>query len=195
MSVNERKRALRARLRAGRDALSQDERSVADLLITAGVMSHPAFAQADVLLSYLGFGAEVATERILRYALDLGKEVALPRCEGPHTLRWYVVRGLNDLVKSPMGMEEPDPAVCVPLRGVAQARALCLVPGLAFDRRGYRIGYGGGYFDRFLASFEGTTMGLCREVELVDDLLELGVVDKHDLPVNIVLTDVREHRR
>ncbi len=69
--------------------------------------------------------------------------------------------------------------------------AIALVPGLAFDRHGYRIGYGGGYYDAFLSDFPGFTVGLCYEDLLQDDLAALGCLEPHDIAVDLVATEAQ----
>lgn len=187
--LREAKRALRRRLRATRDALRPEERSRIDEQIARRVLASDVFRACDTLLSYLSFGSEVATREIVEAALAGGKQVALPRCSGAHELSWHVVKGTSGLVPSRLGMEEPDPARCPELCVADSGRSLCIVPGLAFDRSCYRLGYGGGYYDSFLAGFRGITLGLCREELLVDDLDALGALEAHDLPVDLVLTE------
>ncbi|WP_165170164.1 5-formyltetrahydrofolate cyclo-ligase [Adlercreutzia sp. ZJ242] len=73
--------------------------------------------------------------------------------------------------------------------GAHAPRALAIVPGLAFDAQGFRIGYGGGFYDAFLAAFPGTSVGLCREASLLPSLRAQGALDAHDRPVDIVLAE------
>lgn len=75
------------------------------------------------------------------------------------------------------------------LPSVCDARYVAIVPGLAFDRRGYRLGYGGGYYDSFLRAFPGISIGLCRSASLFDDLGDLGALKPHDVPVDVVVTE------
>ena len=120
-----------------------------------------------MVFAYHSVGREVATAAILSAAQRLGKQVALPRCEKPGEMTFYLVKGEQDLTAGKYGIPEPAAHCAV---AVATERSLCLVPGLAFDRRGYRIGYGGGYYDRFLASFPGASVGLVRQSFLCADL-------------------------
>ena len=184
-----RKAELRARLKALRNGLPAAERAKADAAICENVCSMPQFKEADVVLAYLSFGAEVETRGIIGRAWQEGKAVALPRCTGPHQMRWFTVGDLDGLQKSPLGVEEPPENDANELLTDASARMVALVPGLAFDAEGYRLGYGGGYYDAFLASFPGYSIGLCRNVQQVESLKELGAVGVHDIPVDMVVSE------
>ena len=88
------------------------------------------------------------------------------------------------------GIEEPPQAW--PSLGEGEVLApgvVAIVPGLAFDRTGMRLGYGGGYYDRFLRSFAGTSVGLCPEALLVRSLAQAGAADGHDMPVDVVVSE------
>ena len=172
--------------------LGADGRAAADAGIETNVLALPEFADAEVLLAYLDFGPEVRTRGIIQAAWDAGKVVALPWCvPGTHEMRWYKVRGFDALVKSRLGMDEPVPDVaCEQLLNTGE-RMLALVPGLTFDGEGHRMGYGGGFYDTFLAKFDGVSVGLCREAAWSADLLAEGVIDAHDLPAQIVVTERR----
>lgn len=197
------KQALRAQLRAARAAMAPEERARCDAAIAAQVVATLAFAQAPMVLSYLSFGAEVETRAIIRAAWDAGKVVALPRVVGPHQLAWYRVDSFEGLVPSAYGMEEPapdperaiDPMHPVSIAGHmasgvsdAPARILALVPGLAFDQKGYRLGYGGGFYDSFLSAFPGVSLGLCRKAALYPSLAACDVCAPHDVPVTAVIS-------
>ena len=190
--VDDRKRALRARLRAVRRGLGKDAHDAADAAIERRACGLPAFEAAEVVLTYLDVGPEVRTRGIIERAWAADKVVALPRCvPGTREMRWYQVDSLDGLVRSPFGVWEPcaRPEREQPL-GEGE-RMLAVVPGLTFDAQGYRLGYGGGFYDRFLAGFVGATVGLCREAQLSGDLGAEGVIDAHDLPVDIVVTESR----
>ncbi len=104
-------------------------------------------------------------------------------------MRWYRVTSFDALVSSKLGIEEPVPDEANEQQLGTGQRMLALVPGLTFDAVGYRLGYGGGFYDTFLAVFDGMSVGLCRKVALSDDLCGEGIVDAHDLPVQLVVTD------
>lgn len=124
-------------------------------------------------------------------AVDLAKElgakvVALPRVvPGTRAMRWFSVDSLEGLERSPFGVEEPPADAAREVFPAVLPLALALVPGLAFDAAGFRLGYGGGFYDTFLPTFPGTSMGLCRAAQLADHLPH----EDYDMPVDEVVTE------
>lgn len=193
MGVEERKLELRRQMRMSRSSMPADERAKADAAICENLVALEAFVRASTILTYLSFGSEVATRGVIEHAWATDKRVALPRCvDGTRQMRWYVIESFEGLEKNPKGMDEPpadpDRELDVVLTG---PNALAIVPGLAYDAHGCRVGYGGGYYDVFLASFAGVSAGLCREAQLVGDLSALGVTESHDMAVDVVVTERR----
>lgn len=187
--VSQAKDELRARMKALRSAIPVADRRAVDEAICQRVCASPEFTGADVVLTYLSFGAEIDTRGIIGHAWQAGKHVALPRCTGPREMRWFRVTDLNNLETSPFGVDEPRiDAAAEQLMGTGE-RMVALVPGLAFDAQGYRLGYGGGFYDTLLADFPGPSLGLCRSAQFVDSLRSLNVIDAHDLPVDRVITE------
>ena len=196
MGIVEAKRDLRARMRAVRSDMGPEGRARVDRAICERVCGLAEWQAAPVVLPYLSFGAEVDTRGLIARAWEAGKVVALPRCVGgTRQMRWYVVESLDGLERSRLGVEEPvaDPARVLDPAG-AGACALTLVPGLAFDPAGFRIGYGGGFYDAFLGGFPGVRLGLCREAQLVASLRDEGVLEPHDLPCDLVVSELRTYR-
>ena len=145
-----------------------------------------------MVLAYLSVGDEVDTRELVRLAWDAGKMVAAPRVTGPRSLAWYRVEAGDEFEVSAMGIEEP---LARGERRVEPARlgerSIALVPGLAFDEMGYRLGYGGGFYDAFLERFGGVSIGLCRDAALVPSLADMGALEAHDRAVGIVVTETR----
>lgn len=188
--MEDQKAELRRHFRHVRSSIPVDDRDCADVTICAQVATRSAFRKSDLLLPYLSFGAEVETRGIIERAWEAGKTVALPRCvPGSRLMRWHRIESFDGLVRSSLGVEEPADEASTLVDPAASSRAVALVPGLAFDARGYRLGYGGGFYDVFLAGFKGVSMGLCRTAQLVDDLACLGAVDALDLPVDMVICE------
>lgn len=154
----------------------------------------PEFLDAELVLTYLGFGTEVPTTGIVKRAWEMGKNVALPKCgEKPCAMSWHLVDSLNGLDQSRFGMEEPPYShkTLVDTRMANADKTIAVVPGLCFDRLGYRLGYGGGYYDAFLQDFAGASVGLCRETELVECLGDLIAIEEYDMRVGVVVTETQ----
>ncbi|MDR1628906.1 MAG: 5-formyltetrahydrofolate cyclo-ligase, partial [Oscillospiraceae bacterium] len=128
---------------------------------------------------------EVDTHAIIREALERGKTVAVPRCvDGTRDMDFFVIRSLHELEKGSFGVMEPNPETCEKLPDYQ--RGLCIVPALAFDKEGFRLGYGKGYYDRFLSLFKGETLGLCYADCFSEKPLPHG---KYDKRVSLVITE------
>lgn len=180
------KGSLRAHYLAFRARLSRAVRNAADAGIAGRVMAMPEVMDASVVLSYVSFGSEVGTLGLLRSLLEKGRRVAVPRCdEAAHSMAFYEIRGLSELAPGAHGILEPL-AAKVPLGTSEMVGSVCLVPGLTFDAAGRRIGYGGGYYDRFLAFYPGHKVGLCRSCQL--SCAELPH-EASDIPVDFVVTE------
>ena len=137
---------------------------------------------AKALLVFYGVGNEPDTRGLILTLLEAGKKVALPRClaGGEMEARW--VTGLAGLVPNRFGIPEPDDSC--PVIGKHEIAAV-LVPHLMVDRAGYRLGWGGGYYDRWLADFPGFTVCVCRPGRLVDHMPR----EEFDVPVQLVLIE------
>lgn len=188
------KTELRAQLRASRASIPEDVRSSIDAAICERLLQTAAYENCSLVLTYLSTEHEVDTRRLVERAITDGKSVALPRCV-PKTreMNWHLVKNLDGLVVSSFGIEEPadDDVTLVEAASMEQGRTLAVVPALAFDEEGFRIGYGGGFYDTFLARFAGKTAGICRESHLVESLSAKGAVEKHDRAVDFVVTEKR----
>lgn len=142
----------------------------------------PEVLSAETVMVFCGVGREPDTAPLIRTLLERGQQVALPVCLPGRRLEARVITDENQLVPGKFGIPEPD--FSCPAVSLSEIGAI-LVPGLMADRRGYRLGYGGGYYDRWLAGYEGFTAMVCPEERLVDSLPH----EAFDLPVTLVLTD------
>lgn len=181
-ALSERKAALRAVVRARLAQLSPEARLSSDQALFARFLSLPALEKAQRVLLYCGMKAEPDTMHLLPLLWAMGKETALPRCLPGYGMEARLVGQGAPLVRHPYGMLEPDPALPLAER---DSCGLILVPGVAFDRAGHRLGQGGGYYDRYLAGYGGVTVALCRKTALLDSL----PAGPYDQPVSLVLTE------
>lgn len=175
------KQALREQLQARRAALTPVQRADMGVAISTQVQALPVYRACTTIFSYVSVREEVDTLALIQAALRDGKQVAVPRCEGKRMV-FYNIDALERLVPGRFGLLEPSPGV----EAVPDSHSVCLVPGLSFDRTGARIGYGGGFYDRFLPDFPGLSIGLCYTPLLSENPLP---AESHDCRVAIVVSD------
>ena len=162
--------------------LSSQARIAGDEALFRRFLALPQIESVRTVLLYHGMDTEPDTVRLLPPLWDIGKQVCLPRCLPWNQMEARLVQRDSTLVRHPYGMLEPGPDC--PLIPPDQID-LVLVPGLAFDRSGGRLGRGGGYYDRWLAGFSGITAALCRDGLLMEAIPRLP----HDLVVDLVITE------
>ena len=161
---------------------SPQARRASDDALFARFLALPQVEAADTLLLYHGMGGEPDTARLLPALWARGKAVCLPRCLPGRGLEARLVRPDSALIPHPYGMLEPGEDC--PLVG-KDAIGLVLVPGLAFDPSGGRLGQGAGFYDRWLADYAGCTAALCRTALLLPQVPRAP----HDRGVELVLTE------
>ena len=182
MDIREEKAALRRSLKEQRAALDPRLCAQWDEEIARKVIGSEWFAKADMVFCYVSVGREVDTSSILDAAWRQGKRIAVPRCAAKGQMDFFVINSREEL--APGAYHIPEPKEACP-RAEATPDSLCIVPGLSFDQRGYRLGYGGGYYDRFLAQFPGRSVGLVRSLFLVQKL----PAEEYDLAVDAIITE------
>ena len=155
------KHELRDKYKLLREKMTATERTRKDSAILKNLLSSAQYKGCKTLLCYVSTPREVDTHALITKALEDGKRVAVPYCiEGTRNMDFYLITGLDELVRRTFGVLEPDPSRAEKLTDFAGS--ICILPGLAFDYYGYRLGYGGGYYDRFLSGvYHGITMGVC----------------------------------
>jgi 5-formyltetrahydrofolate cyclo-ligase len=178
------KKDLRDRMKKRRAGIPREEKERMSAEIISKLLALDEYKQATILLTYVPLPSEVNTYPLIEQALADGKRVAVPRCvEGKCHMEFYFIHGVNELEKGSFNLLEPRPRR---ERLYTGHSGFCALPGLAFDRTGARLGYGCGYYDRFLQKFKGITAGVCFSPLLSDTQLPTG---RYDIPANIVLTD------
>lgn len=145
------KKRIRHEVLVRRDALTGEKQQRASCLITERLLGHQWFYRAGSLLCYVSYGSELDTRELIREALRLGKEVYVPRVGENRRMDFFQIGALEELQPGFHGIPEPPETARIYM-GEREERALMLMPGVAFDLYGNRLGYGGGYYDRYLAS-------------------------------------------
>ena len=161
-------------------ALSQEQKQAIDQALTERLLQHPFYQEAKIIATYLSFPHEFHTQELIEQALKDGKKVLIPKTY-PKGRMEFVVYNPQQLVKTFFGLLEPQGDL-----EVVDASQIDLihVPGLAFTTEGYRIGYGGGYYDRYLEQFAGHTLSTIYPCQIQDFIPE-----NHDIPIQEVLID------
>ncbi|MEW6447122.1 MAG: 5-formyltetrahydrofolate cyclo-ligase [Bacillota bacterium] len=180
------KGGLRAAILRIRRALSDEEVQGASAEIQERLRRLPVFQSARVIMAYAACRKEVQTERLITEALERGKRVALPVTDtGKREIYAKEISEYpEDLVPGAYGIFEPKPSCpAVP----PQDFDLVLVPGVAFDAKGFRLGFGGGYYDRFLSRLreDTITVGLAYRFQVVDTVFP----QSHDRWVHYIITE------
>lgn len=184
INIREQKNLLRAKHKKLRTAYSVELKQKLDNILFEKFTELKEYKECKNLFAFVSMPIEVNTFPILEKALADGKILALPKCrqDGP-IMDFYRVNSLDMLKEGKYSIMEPDEEVCEKIAEYTDA--LCLVPGLSFDLYGYRLGFGKGYYDRFLQNFIGATVGLCYS-KCIEQKLPHGIYDK---AVDIIITE------
>ena len=177
------KELLRAQIRARRRRMNPSWRELASRAIFSRLEALPVFQRAPCIQTYVALRHEVDTQALIPRLLQQGKRVAVPRVESGQELQQYFIQDFSELQAGAFGILEPRPD---PGRRVAaESFGLVLVPGLAFDRAGNRLGAGKGFYDRFLAEIQAPKIALAFAFQLVEQV----PIEPHDQRVDMIVTE------
>lgn len=180
------KKELRKQLKMKRHGLfsCNSDKYSADMNIFEQVIRSEYFKNAALVMTYVSVGDEPDTYNLINYCFETGKQVAVPRCKDMGNMDFYIIDNISSLKRSSYGIPEPEPA---DERLIKKCdTAVFIVPGISFDCKGYRIGYGGGFYDRYLSGTECIgSVGICYS-ELVIDAIP---AQKYDIRVNSIITE------
>lgn len=182
--IREYKNNLRQKYKDIRKSMTEKQKNSSDLKILSNITSLKAYKQCSLVLTFVSTSIEVNTINLIKQALSDGKTVAVPKCiDGTRLMQFYIIESLDQLEVATFSVLEPIVSVCTPLNEFDNS--ICIVPGLVFDLNGYRLGYGKGYYDRFLSKYNGTTIGICYCNCTVNKLIN----GKFDRKVDLLVTD------
>lgn len=180
--INEEKKAKRKIFISKRQSLSFDEKSLRDEKISQLIIRSDLFNSCDTLLAYYPVRNEINILPVIEAAFKMNKKVALPKTYQGGIMDFRYISSFENLAIGPYGI--PEPCENNELFN-GRTSSLCIVPALSYDFCGYRLGYGGGYYDRFLSSFLGRAVG----VVYSDFIIERLPHDKNDVPVSALITE------
>ncbi len=175
------KQAQRELYKIIRQTVTQREKADFDKQICTRFINSDFFKFSNLILIYVSVGSEIDTYNIIEYILRCGKRVAVPRCTKKQ-MDFYEIESLSELQIGAFGIPEP-------INSYKKIRSfknsVCVVPALSFDSYGDRLGYGGGYYDRFLSSNQITTVGFCYERCLSECISH----EAFDMKIDFILTE------
>jgi len=142
-----------------------------DDIIFNKIINLEEYKQSYLILAYVSLKDEVDTIELIKYSLKIGKRVAVPKCEGDD-IEFYYINSLEDLEEASFGILEPK------INEVVKDfyNSICIIPGIAFDKQNNRIGYGKGFYDRFLENYHGIKIGLTYK-ECICDKIDVSEND------------------
>ena len=183
--IRRRKSLIRSEYKNIRGSVSEDERRACDGRIRAFILGSMSYRFSRRILTYCSFGSEPDTLVFAEKALSDGKALYMPKTYKGGVMKFFRVYDLGTLKKGNFGVYEPDEGEEYDFSG--DGVDLCIVPGLCFDKTGCRIGYGKGYYDRFLSKFKGISAGIAYSKCVTNDPLPFE--KRYDKHVDLLITE------
>ena len=182
------KKAIRIQAIAARDAMPLDQRAAGASRVCEAIIASTPYKKSTTVLAYASFGSELDTARLIERTLADKKNLVMPRVDkASQRLQLHRVRQLDELVVGVWGIREPSAALEIVL---PDAIDLVIVPGVVFDRAGYRIGYGKGFYDKLLSVVNpaSTRLSAAFECQIIDAVPN----EAHDQRVDIIITPTQK---
>lgn len=196
MEFDQEKEALRRKMKKLRDEIPEESRNEQNKTITNIILNTALYESAAFILSYVSFGSEVDTTELIRHAIRDGKKVYVPKILGSGVMDFFQCEDLAQLCPGAMGILEPeaDPCALFPytthISLDSAENCMILVPGLAFDKKLGRLGFGGGFYDRYLSGFrKKMAIGMAFNEQIVDEV----PMGQEDVCVDLVVTPERAY--
>ena len=182
MDIRTYKNELRAQYSEKRKALSLQEKSKLDESITKRFLNMLSYRYSNQILFYASTDIEISTFDIFEKALKAGKSCYFPKCYENSQMSFYKVNSPDELVSDAFNIKAPmnETEIYKP-----QPSDIIIVPAMAYDSKGFRLGYGKGFYDRFLPDFLGTKIGLCYSSFMAESLPR----GRYDISVDIIVTE------
>lgn len=170
-----------------RDRLSKNEKDFFDEKIIDSFIKLEEFIASKNICIYVNYKSEINTRKIIEIALENNKNIYVPRIKRNREMEFIKIKSLNDLEKNKMGILEPK----LNLKESVEEIDINVLPGLAFDLSGGRIGYGGGYYDKYFYDKSCLNISLCYEIQLIDEI----PMESHDITYDYLISEKRILKR
>lgn len=184
-NIKEEKMQLRELFREKRAALSADKKKEMDEALCRRLQSLVSVRYADEILSFSPLAGEIDINSFNIYVIENGKALYLPRCiAGSPEMNFHRVGALAELAKGSFSINEPSADAPI-WQNDPEKRAICIIPAMSYDKKGFRLGYGKGYYDRYLSTKKVLKVGLCY-TSFLSQTIPRG---RYDLSVDIIVTE------
>ena len=185
--IREHKTEIRENYLAKRREMTAEKKTELEDKLCRVILSSATYRYADTILMYYAKEDEVDINRIAWEAVAAGKKVAFPRTNPEdRSMVFHFVSGEDDFEVGPFGICEPKAVLpSFEVTGELQRNVICIIPAVVYDKKGFRIGYGGGYYDRYLSTFKGTKVG----VEYSEFIIPEVPHGRFDLAVDVLITE------
>ncbi|MFQ9515451.1 MAG: 5-formyltetrahydrofolate cyclo-ligase [Eubacterium sp.] len=172
------KKEIRQEMIQKRKNLTKNEVVTKSSLICNKIINSECYKNSSVIYCYCSINNEVSLKPLMEHALNCGKIVALPKVEN-NNIQFYSIKSFDELSAGYYNIPEPN------LRTAAPKGELLIVPGVAFSNDGNRLGYGGGFYDRFLSNNDILSIGVCYDFQIIENI----PVMKHDKKINMIISN------
>ena len=170
-------------LKARRNLTHEQKETLSKKIFNCVIQSNE-YKNSSAILTYVSTDIEIDTRKLIDYSFEIGKSVYVPVIDKKtKTMDFYEIKSFSELTVVKFGIFEPEPTDFGRIK--SYKGTLCIVPGLAFDKSGFRVGYGGGYYDKFLPKYSSVTIGLCYQNEVLSSFNS----ESHDFPVDMLATE------
>ena len=185
--IRQHKTEIREGYLSQRRAMDKDIKAALDEKICSVILSSATYRYADTILMYYAKDDEVDINPVAWAAVAAGKKVAFPKTNPEdRSMVFRFVTSEDDLAEGAFGLREPKEGLpSFTVTGELQQSVICIIPAVVYDKKGFRIGYGGGYYDRYLSSFKGTKVG----VEYYDYIIGNVPHGRFDLAVDVLISE------
>ena len=185
IAARERKKEIRKHILKQRNAIPEEKRKRDSARITEVLVELSAYQEAEVIMAYCSYQSETDTQRFVDKAFQDGKQVYVPKVNGD-SMDFYQITCAEELKPGYKGIPEPDGGDVLTANYLSGKKALMLMPGAAFDRKHNRIGYGKGYYDRYLSKSSALKIGVAFDVQEME-----FEVKATDVPLDMIITETR----
>ncbi len=160
------------------------DKKIKSEIISKKIIGDQSYKNSNIIAIYNSFGDEVDTSTIIKKSLELGKIIAIPKVFLDNTMLFYRITDFNNLVKNNYGIKEPN-GINVDLISKENID-LFIVPGICFDKKRNRVGFGKGYYDKYLVNTNSLKIGICFDEQILSDYIK---AEKTDVKMDVVITD------